>query len=73
MLGISLVIFYFAFDGTKLSTNVLDLFPKVDERDLLDIHKKLEDSNQILIYTKDSIKPLESLSSVNFIDRKSVV
>lgn len=67
VLILSIVVFYFVFDSKKLSTNVLDLFPKVEQRELLDIHMNLEDSNQILIYTKDSIKPLESLPNVNYI------
>ncbi|RAX54503.1 hypothetical protein CCY99_03915 [Helicobacter sp. 16-1353] len=67
VLGLSIIVFYFVFDSKKLSTNVLDLFPQVEQRELLDIHMDLEDSNQILIYTKDSIKPLESLPYINYI------
>ncbi len=67
ILAISFFVFYFVFDGSKISTNVLDLFPKVEQRDLLDIHTNLEDSNQILLWSNNSLKPLESLPNVNFI------
>lgn len=65
VLGLSLIFFYFCFDDSKLSTEILDLFPKVEQRDILDIHRELEDSNQVLIYTKDSIVSLDSLPYVN--------
>ncbi|RDU65011.1 hypothetical protein [Helicobacter sp. MIT 14-3879] len=58
-------IFFLTFDSKKLSTNVLDLFPKVEQRDLIDIHLELEAQNQLLLYTKDSVKELESLPNVN--------
>lgn len=67
VLGFSLLIFYFAFDSSKLSTNILDLFPKVEQRELIDIYKDLSNSNQILIYTKDSIKPLENINNISSI------
>ena len=62
-----MIFFYVCFDSSKLSTEILDLFPKVEQRDILDIHRELEDSNQVLIYTKDSISPLESLPHINHI------
>lgn len=65
ILGLSLIFFYFCFDDSKLSTEILDLFPKVEQRDILDIHRELEDSNQVLIYTKDSIVSLDLLPYVN--------
>lgn len=65
ILGLSLIFFYFCFDDSKLSTEILDLFPKVEQRDILDIHRELEDSNQVLIYTKDSIASLDLLPYVN--------
>ena len=43
----------------------MDLFPKVEQRDILDIHRELEDSSQVLIYTKDSIASLDLLPYVN--------
>ncbi|RDU58059.1 hypothetical protein CQA42_03940 [Helicobacter sp. MIT 99-5507] len=65
ILCLSLIFFCFCFDNSKLSTEILDLFPKVEQRDILDIHRELEDSNQVLIYTKDSIDSLESLPYIN--------
>ncbi len=65
ILGISLLFFYFYFNSSKLSTNILDLFPKVEQREILDIYSELADSNQILIYTKDSIDILKTLPYVN--------
>ncbi|MBR7118054.1 MAG: hypothetical protein IKC84_01595 [Helicobacteraceae bacterium] len=65
ILGLSLIFFYFCFDDSKLSTEILDLFPKVEQRDILDIHRELEDSSQVLIYTKDSIASLDLLPYVN--------
>lgn len=67
ILGISLAVFCLCFDGSKISTNVLDLFPKVQERDLLDIHSSLEDSHQILISTNENIDNLKSLDEITHI------
>lgn len=60
-------IFFATFDGKKISTNTLDLFPKVEQRDLIDLHMDLESQNQLLISTKEDIKPLESIPNVNSI------
>lgn len=65
ILGLSLLFFYFYFNDSRLSTNILDLFPKVEQREILDIHSELEDSSRVLIYTKDSINTLKTLPYVN--------
>ena len=65
ILGLSLLFFYFYFNDSRLSTNILDLFPKVEQREILDIYSELEDSSRVLIYTKDSINTLKTLPYVN--------
>lgn len=64
VLTISFVIFYFSFDSKKISTNVLDLFPKVEQREMLDIHSKLEDLHNVLIYTKGDTEALKEIDSI---------
>lgn len=60
-------IFFATFDSKKISTNVLDLFPKVEQRDLIDIHIDLESQNQLLISSKEDITPLKSIPHVKAI------
>lgn len=57
---ISLAIFALFFDGKKISTNILDLFPKVEQRELIDIHLELASQNSLLIALPDSAKNAES-------------
>ena len=63
-------VFFAFFDKDKISTNILDLFPKVEQRELIDIHLELNSQNELLIAlpesksdSKDSRKSNES--SVN--------
>ena len=46
---LSLAIFALFFDGKKISTNILDLFPKVEQRELIDIHLELASQNSLLV------------------------
>lgn len=57
---LSLAIFALFFDGKKISTNILDLFPKVEQRELIDIHLELASQNSLLIALPDSAKNAES-------------
>lgn len=59
------IVFFLFFDASKISTNIFDLFPNVEQRELLDIHSSLENSNKLLIYTKQDIKNLESIYGVD--------
>lgn len=45
----SLAVFFACFDGKKLSTNILDLFPKNKEREIIDLHLALASQNELLI------------------------
>lgn len=67
ILGFSVIIFYFTFDASKISTNMLDLFPNVEQRELLDIHSALEKSITLLISTKHNVKELEGIKGLNYI------
>ncbi len=42
-------VFFAFFDKDKISTNILDLFPKVEQRELIDIHLELASQNELLI------------------------
>lgn len=57
---ISAIIFTLFFDSQKISTNILDLFPKVEQRELIDIHLELASQNSLLIALPDSAKNAES-------------
>ena len=46
---LSLIIFALFFDSQKISTNILDLFPKVEQRELIDIHLELASQNSMLV------------------------
>lgn len=53
---VCLGVFFAFFDGSKLSTNILDLFPKVEQRELIDLHLELASQNEILIALPESTK-----------------
>lgn len=61
---ISAIIFALFFDSQKISTNILDLFPKVEQRELIDIHLELASQNSLLIALPDSAKNAESSKKV---------
>ena len=61
---ISAIIFALFFDSQKISTNILDLFPKVEQRELIDIHLELASQNSLLITLPDSAKGAESSKKV---------
>lgn len=42
-------VFFAFFDKSKISTNILDLFPKVEQRELIDLHLELNSQNELLI------------------------
>ena len=62
---LSLLFFFAFFNPNKISTNVFDLFPKIEERKLLDIYSSFNNSNKILIYTKQNIDSIKALNGVN--------
>ncbi len=45
----SIAVFWAFFDGKKISSNILDLFPKVPQRELIDIHLELASQNALLV------------------------
>ena len=49
-------VFFAFFDKDKISTNILDLFPKVEQRELIDIHLELNSQNELLIALPESKK-----------------
>lgn len=57
---VCLGVFFAFFDGSKLSTNILDLFPKVEQRELIDLHLELASQNEILIALPESTKDNDS-------------
>lgn len=57
---VCLGVFFAFFDGSKLSTNILDLFPKVKQRELIDLHLELASQNEILIALPESTKDNDS-------------
>ena len=65
VLLISLLFFFVFFNPSKISTNVFDLFPKIEERKLLDIYSSFNNSNKILIYTKQNVDSIKALNGVN--------
>ena len=52
-------VFFAFFDKDKISTNILDLFPKVEQRELIDIHLELASQNELLIALPNGNSPLE--------------
>lgn len=62
---VCLGVFFALFDGSKLSTNILDLFPKVEQRELIDLHLELASQNEILIALPQSSQnsPINSHSA----------
>lgn len=70
---VCLGVFFALFDGSKLSTNILDLFPKVEQRELIDLHLELASQNEILIALPQSSQnsPINSHSADFAIDSAS--
>lgn len=70
---VCLGVFFALFDGSKLSTNILDLFPKVAQRELIDLHLELASQNEILIALPQSSQnsPINSHSADSAIDSAS--
>lgn len=70
---VCLGVFFALFDGSKLSTNILDLFPKVEQRELIDLHLELASQNEILIALPQSSQnsPINSHSADSAIDSAS--
>lgn len=56
-----LAVFFAFFDKSKISTNILDLFPKVEQRELIDIHLDLASQNELLIALPESKSDSKSL------------
>ncbi|MGX2982322.1 hypothetical protein [Helicobacter sp. 23-1045] len=53
---VSVAVFFAFFDKSKISANILDLFPKVEQRELIDIHLELASQNELLIALPESKK-----------------
>lgn len=70
---VCLGVFFALFDGSKLSTNILDLFPKVEQRELIDLHLELASQNEILIALPQSSQnsPINSHSADSALDSTS--
>ena len=51
-------VFFAFFDKNKISTNILDLFPKVEQRELIDLHLELASQNELLIALPNGNSPI---------------
>ncbi|MGX3010486.1 hypothetical protein ACWIUD_02830 [Helicobacter sp. 23-1044] len=51
---VSVAVFFAFFDKSKISANILDLFPKVEQRELIDIHLELASQNSLLVALPES-------------------
>lgn len=65
VLLVCLGVFFAFFDAKKISTNILDLFPKVKQRELIDLHLELASQNELLIAIDSAKSTKLALDSSN--------
>lgn len=64
VLALCFGVFCAVFEPAKISTNILDLFPKTEPREILDVYSEIAGGGEILLYTLDSPAALDSIPQI---------